>query len=320
MGATSGQYAAFFIQNGTSQATTGEACTRVGATLEYYITARAKAWMDPAKTIVIYDGATPVTPAVIDYAAGMFTLSSAPAGTVTADFSYFTPVALGGVKGWDLDNTVDTKDVTVMPAVLDDPVVWKSYLACLRQWKGKCERIFFNGFASVTMDCANDNSDLVWTLKEWGTPGNLRSVEYLGGTDQTLEVSYDAGTKKFTVQCATTGTSITSTAAQIKDHVEADTVLAALVDVAYSGAQTGAGVVEAKTAALMTGGKDFSLDTARIGQKILIRHYIDGTTGALKMLSGIGWITGLPINAKLDDVQRADIEWQGEGPLKYHTV
>ena len=322
MGALSGQFAAFFVSEGTSQAATGEACTRVGTTLEYYITTRAKGWMDPSKTITIYDGATPIVPAVIDYAAGMFTLQSEPSGTITADFSYFTPVALGGVKGWDLDNSVDTKDVTCMPSALNSPVKWRKYLATLRQWSGTCTRIFFNGFASLLMDCSNANSDLLWTLKEWGVAGDLRSVEYVvSGNDTPLNVTYEAGTNSFVVTVATGPAGApTSTAADIKEFVEDDPALNALVALSYPGTQTGAGIVENKPHTHMSGGADFSLDLARISQKILIRHYINTTTGALQMLSGVGWIVGLPINAKLDDIQSADIQWQGEGPLKYHTV
>lgn len=319
MTARSGQLGALFIQAGSSTATTGEACTQVGTTAEYYIAARTKAWWDPAKTFTVYDGVTPVTPLWVDWAAGMVTLPAVAAGSVTVDCSYFTPEALGGVHGWSLDVKANTYDVTTFPAALNDPVKWKSYMLGLREWSGQADRHFFYGCASKTVDCTNDNSDLIWTLKEWGTPGNLRSVEYLGGTDQTLEVTYNAGTKKFTVQCATTGTTITSTAALIKAHVEADDALAALVSLSYPAGKTGAGVVDAKTAALFTGGRDQSSDFANIGDKILFRFYLNTTAGAEEILSAVGHLIGVPMDVKLDAIQEANLSFQGEGRVKYHA-
>jgi len=319
MTARSGQIAALFIQAGASTATTGEVCTQVGATAEYYIAARAKAWWDPAKTFTVYDGVTVVTPLWVDWAAGMVTLPAVASGAVTVDCAYFTPEALGGVYGWSLDVKANTYDVTTFPNALNDPVIWKSYMLGLREWSGQAERHFFYGCASVTMDCTLDNSDLIWTLKEWGTPGNLRSVEYLGGTDQTLEVSYNAGTKKFTVQCATTGTTITTTAAQIKAHVEADAVLNALVSLSYPAGKTGAAVVNAKAATLMTGGRDASSDFANIGDKILFRFYLNTTAGAEEILSAVGHLIGVPLDVKLDAIQEANLSFQGEGRVKYHA-
>ena len=319
MTARSGQIAALFISQGTSTPTTGEPCTQVGSTAEYYITDRTKAWWDPDETFTVYDGVTTVTPLWVDYAAGMVTLSAVASGSVTVDCSYFTPEALGGAFGWSLDVTANTLDVTTFPSTLNDSTVWRKYILGLREWSGSAERHFFYGCASVTMDCTNDNSDLIWTLKEWGTPGNLRSVEYLGGTDQTLEVSYNAGTKKFTVQCATTGTTITSTAADIKAHVEADDTLAALVTLSYPAGKTGAAAVNAKAATLMTGGRDASSDFANIGNKILFRFYLNTTAGSEEILSAVGHLVGVPMDVKLEAVQESNLSFQGEGRVKYHA-
>lgn len=319
MSAKSGQVAALYVSDGTSQTTTGEACTQVGATAEYYITDRTKSWLDPDKTFTVYDGVTVVVPLVVDWAAGMFTLAAVAVGAVTVDCAYFTPVCLGGVTGWTTDNKLTTHEITAMPCIVSGPAYWRKYIAGLREWAGNADRFYWSVCASKTVDCTNDNSDLTWSLLEWGTPGNLRSVEYLGGTDQTLEVTYNAGTKKFTVQCATTGTTITSTAAQIKAHVAADPVLAALVAVTYPGAQTGAGVVEAKTAAYFTGGRDITTDFAKIGNKVLFRFYLNIVSGSEEILSGVGWLTGVPADAKIDGVQMSNLSFQGEGRLKYHA-
>jgi hypothetical protein len=47
-----------------------------------------------------------------------------------------TPVLIGGVDGWSFDNKVDSKDITCASMDLDVPVVWKSYLATLRDASG----------------------------------------------------------------------------------------------------------------------------------------------------------------------------------------
>jgi hypothetical protein len=239
MAAKSGQYAALFESSGSSTLASAEAMTRVGSTAEFFITDRTKSWWDTAsgKTPVFKLGGTPIDAddiAEVDYAAGYVTLRSYTSGTVTADVYWFTPVAMGGGYSFDVTPTIDTKEITTFPTALNDPVVWRSWVTTLRDWKGKIGRHFFNGCAFKLVDCTNPYADLIWSLKEWGTPGNLRYVEYLGGTNQTLQVSYSSGNKKFTVQCATTGTTITSTAKDIKDHVEADPVLDALVGLEYS--------------------------------------------------------------------------------------
>jgi hypothetical protein len=143
----------------------------------------------------------------------------------------------------------------------------------------------------------------------------------VAGSNTPLEVAYNAGTKKFTVTVATgSGGAATSTAAQVKAHVEADPVLAALVDVDYPAGETGTGIVNAKTAQLMTGGRDQGTDFNNIGSKILIRAYLNITTGSLEMLSCVGILTGVPMDVKLEAVQEADLNFKGIGRIKYHTV
>jgi hypothetical protein len=239
MAAKSGQYAALFESSGSSTLAEGEAMTQVGSTAEFYITDRTKSWWDTAdgKTPIFYLDATPIDAddiSEIDYAAGYVTLRSYTSGTVTCDVYWFEPAAIGGGYSFDATPTMDTKEITCFPTTLNDPVVWRSYITTLRDWKGKIGRHFFTGRASVTMNCTNPYSDLMWTLKEWGRPGNLRSVEYIVGTDATLQVAYNAGNNKFTVTVGTTETTPTSTAKDIKDHVEADPVLDALLELDYT--------------------------------------------------------------------------------------
>ena len=247
MAAKSGQYAALFKAAGTSTAATDKAMTRVGTTSEFYITDRTMSWWDMAsgKTPVFYLDSVAIDAddiSEIDYAAGFVTLRSYTSGTVTCDIYYFTPAAFGGVFGVDLQPKAETKEITTFSQTLNVPIKYRSWIKTLNDWQGTVERHFFTGHAWKLMDCTNNYSDLYWTLKEWGRPGNLRQVEYIvSGNNTALDVAYNAGSKKFTVTVATDGSGVaTSTAKDIKDHVEADAVLAALVDVTYKDAAVAA--------------------------------------------------------------------------------
>ncbi len=319
----SGQIASLFSTTGSSTAATGEGMTRLGSTVFVYITDRTKSWWDPYHVPVIKKDGTPLAASAIVriyYAAGMVELAAWAAGTYTCDVYWHVPQALGGVYGFDFQPKADTKDITVFATTLNDPVVWRSKIKTLMDWTGTAQRHFFYGKAWVLMDCTLAHSDLIWTEKDWGEPGNLRSVEYIVGTDATLQVAYNAGTKKYTVTVGTTGTTPTSTAADIKAHVEADPVLDALVSVDYPAGETGTGIVNAKTAALMSGGRDQNTDFDSIGQIILVRAYLDITTGSLKMISGMCHLVGLPMDMKLEELYESDLSLQGIGPLLYHTV
>jgi hypothetical protein len=326
MAAKSGQYAALFINSGTSTAASGEAMTQVGSTTEFYIAARTspndKSWWDPLHAPVFHCGGNVIVASEVDYAAGFATFPTWTTGAVTADVYWFTPEALGGVYGFDLEAKADTKEVTCFPATLNNPTQWRSYIKTLMDWTGTASRHFFYGRAWKLVDCTLAHSDLYWILREWGSPGNLRRIEYIvSGNDTPLEVVYDVGTKKFTitVQTGPAGAAL-STAAQIKAHVEADAALNALVELQYPPAETGTGIVEAKTAAYFSGGRDQGTDFDLIGDKILFRGYLDITTGSLEMISGVCHLIGVPINVKLDAIQEADLKLQGQGRLKYHTV
>jgi len=430
--AKSGQYAAIFENSGSSTQADGEAMTRDGTTQEFYIADRTKSWWDPAHVPVFHCGGNVMVPSEIDYAAGFVTLPTWTTGAVTCDVYWFTPLALAGAYTFDVTPKADTKDVTVFPTSLDNPVVWKSYIKTLMDWSGKVGRHFFYGKAWKLMDCTLPYSDLIWTQKEWGAQGNLRAIEYIVGTDATLQVAYNPSTKVYTVTVGTSGSTPTSTAKMIKDHVDADPVLAALVELDYAdeavkasktvdctlansdlvwtwkvpgvignaedieylvsgndtpltisyashkisvhvatgptgtalstaaqvravayataairnivdvakadgndgsgivnaktaadfagGIDAGSGIVEAKTHAHMSGGHDQGTDFNDIGNKKLLRFYLNTITGALEMISGVCILVGVPINVKLDAMQEADLDVQGIGRLKYHTV
>lgn len=308
-----GGTASIFIQKpgSSSSAFTSEACTRVGSTLEFYITDRDKSWWDPAHVPVIAVGGTPVTPTDIDYAAGMVTLSSYSSGAVTASGYYFTPEWLGGGYGFDISPKADKKEVTTFPKELDTATKWRKYISALKDWTAKVNRHYWYGRAWTLMDCAA-NGDLIWTWKSYGTPGNLEQIEYVEGA--SLAVARAANKTTVTIEAGVT------TAADVKAAIEADATLSELWAVDYSGTQTGAGYVEVKTAQTCEGGRDHSQDIARLGTKVLVRFYLDVTTSGLEILSGVAHVEGVPLDCKLDAVIEADLTLQGDGRLKYHTM
>ena len=311
MTALSGQVAALFTNSGTSTPVLGAATTPVsGTTTEFYITDRTHSWWDAAYPVSVYDGITLVTPEEVYYAAGVVKLFAAPIGAVTITANWFVPQALGGVYGFEATMKADTVDITSFPLELNNPVIWKSYLKTLLDWTGKASRHFFTGHAYAMVNCTNPNSDITWTLREWGDGGNAEQIQYVTGA--ALAIVFAA--HKFTV---TLNTGVT-TANDIKAYVDASPTLSPLVELEVDG--TGLGIVNVTSTQNFIGGHDEGTDFAWSENPVLLRYYINTTTGALQMLSGRAIVVGLPMNVKLDSVQEADLSFQGLGPLKYHTV
>jgi len=114
--------------------------------------------------------------------------------------------------------------------------------------------------ATLSRNPAGDDNALTFTAVPYGVEGNLISVEYVdpGAASQSLAVSVQR--YAITISLATnSGSSITSTAAQVRTAVLASVEAAALVSVAINTGDTGSaddgsGVVTALSKAFMTGG------------------------------------------------------------------
>jgi len=308
--AKNGGAASIFISSGSSQAATGEACTRIGTTEEFYITDRTKSWFDPDKAITVKVGGSAVTPGEIYYAAGIFTIPGYTTGDVTIDVYYFTPAWLGGCYGFDISPKADKKDVTTFPDTLNTVTAWKKYIPTLKDWTATINRHFWYAHAWVQLLTAN--AGLIWRWKNPGVSGNVEQVAYVAGTPFSVVRAGHLTTVTFV--------SDTTTAAAVKAAVEADATLNALWEVTYPTGGDGSGTVSAVTATTASGGRDYSSDIAMMGTNVLVRFYLDVTTGSLQMISGIGTIEGVPADVKLEDIIESDITIQGKGTLKYHTV
>lgn len=290
---------------------TKEAMTQVGATLEYYITDRTHAMWDPDKPILIYDGTTLITPSRIDCAGGYVTLQAAPAGAVTCTIYYFSLYAIGGAYGVSADLRSETKEITTFPSELNTATAWKEYLPTLISWTMSIKRHFFLANATLTTTLATANSNLTWTAKTPGLAGNLKSIEYVSGG--ALGIALVGNDLTVTFVAATT------TAAQIRDYVLASSTLSEVFDVSFPTGNDGTGVVGVIAHTHLANGRDYA-ELSKFGEKTLCVMYLNNTTGSIGKLEGVGHLTGIGPDCKLEALVESDVTLEGTGALRYHTV
>jgi hypothetical protein len=127
--------------------------------------------------------------------------------------------------------------------------------------------------ATADMNPAGDDNGLTFTAVEYGSGGNLITVEYIdpGAESQSLTVS--TSLKAISVSLATDGAGdITSTAAEVKAAVEANARAAEIVTVVIDTDDTGvaddgSGVVAALAATALAGGAGTGVGTAGPGSR-----------------------------------------------------
>lgn len=109
--------------------------------------------------------------------------------------------------------------------------------------------------ASLTTALAGANNDLVFTAKSVGVGGNSITVSYVDPEAETATESVSVVGSSIVVTLRSVSSTL-STAAQVTAAIEADDDADALVSVANSGGDTGAGVVIALEATALSGGVD----------------------------------------------------------------
>jgi hypothetical protein len=139
MASLAGKVAGFWRPYGDATTFTDEACTQVGATLEYYITDRTMAWWDSDNTITMKDDGDTEIPYSYDRNGGYVTLSEAATGDITVSGYYHTMEALLGGYGWKLNTKVGTSEVTTFSDTLDSAAAWKSFIGSLTEWSGSVD-------------------------------------------------------------------------------------------------------------------------------------------------------------------------------------
>lgn len=109
-------YEASLLRTGTATATTGEAMSQDSGQI-YSVDLATRSIWDRSATYTIYDGATPVADADIDWVdflfgrvkfADTYTVS----GAVTADFSYFPTQSVGKANSYSLTQTAEAQQKT----------------------------------------------------------------------------------------------------------------------------------------------------------------------------------------------------------------
>jgi hypothetical protein len=298
-------------QEAVSISVDGAPMTQVGSSLEYYVTDRTMAMWDPNQPVVVYDGVTEIVPSRIDYAGGYVTLQAAPSGALTTDFYYLPIEALGGAYGVKADLKADTKDITTFSGTLNSAVAWKEFVATLKGWSMSVQRHFFYAKASLTTAIGTANAELKWEWNDPGLGGHAEAIEYVAGG--SLSVVRAANVTTVTYVAATT------TAAQVKTAVETDPTLSALWTLSYPAGNDGSGKVGAVAHTHLSGGRD-STEISKLGTKVLCVMYLDIMTGTVAKLEGVGVMSGLSPDCKLEALVESDVTFEGTGALRLHTV
>lgn len=120
--------------------------------------------------------------------------------------------------------------------------------------------------ASRTTALAGANNDLTFTatFEQRGVVGNAITITYVDPPGNNVALSVAVAGTAITVTLATDGVSaVTSTAAQVRDAVNAHAGASALVTAANAGTDNGTGVVTAVGPLALTGGTDWTIGTAR---------------------------------------------------------
>ena len=123
----------------------------------------------------------------------------------------------------------------------------------------ECEiRVWDGTKGTLTVDCTNADSDIVFTAKSKHIGSDKISIEYIDPGTASQSLSIDVDGRKITVNLATsTASAITSTAAEIKTAIETDSDANALVSMTLE--TSGAGVVEAKAEDSLDGQQSISI-------------------------------------------------------------
>jgi hypothetical protein len=136
----------------------------------------------------------------------------------------------------------------------------------IRSIPGRWSAVGVSNIASLTTALAGNNNDLTFTskaVKSAYTSGNTVRVRYVvAGNNTALSVAV-AG-NDITVNVATDGGgAATSTAAQVRDAINASGPAAALVTAANAAGNDGTGVVVALAYTNLSGGSDWVVGSAR---------------------------------------------------------
>lgn len=310
----SGSLAALFMKTtDAASSASGEAMSRMGSTMWWRVTAGAKSWWDPSVAPVVYDGATPVTPVAIDYTGGRVLLGDVPAGAVTADFDYFAAAEVLGCQGLDLSIKFATEegarfgDTAAKPEIISE--AWTLSADRNQTW--------VNAYLETAF--AGDDNDIRLTARDSGTPGHLISFETLGGLSKTLAVSVENGTD-IIVQLGTDGAGVvTSTTNDVITVLQTnEAVMHLLEDVSLKTGDDGTGTPAVMAHTHLSGAVNPDWVTRVCnGEKMLVRAYMDDSSGSEILFEGLGHITAVDPSIGWNKLTKEPLDIQGYGKCYY---
>lgn len=139
--------------------------------------------------------------------------------------------------------------------------------------------------ATLTTALAGANNDMVFTAVTKGVAGNAITIAYVNPGTETATESVTVTGSAISVTLRSVS-SVLSTAAQVKTAIDNNTAAHALVTLANSGGDTGAGAVIALTATHLAGGVDGTV--GRVGQVMFDTSYVY-VASAANAITGTAW-------------------------------
>lgn len=186
-------YLAEIKKQGTSTATTGEACSQESGQI-YAVDEGTKEILDRSATLTVYDGATDVTDELewVDYLFGRFKFQSSytVGGAVTIDANYFPVEAIGKGRSYTLTMQADAVDTTDFKTAQDNGG-YKTFEPGLRTVTLEIQGVFDSDEDAKTdladrseliveIDPAGDGSSIArgfFKIVETGQQGNVGALE-----------------------------------------------------------------------------------------------------------------------------------------------
>ena len=316
MAKKTGAVSAIYMQtSAASQSATATAMSRVGTTLWYMVTSATKAFWDNAHTITIKDGATPVTPLEIDYAAGAVRLATAAVGAVTADHYYFACAQVGGFRSHNIDENMTLVECGCYE---DTGEVYEPTVYCA---SGSADG-FYTTVDAQLLTAKGANKDLLFTDRTLGDgPAHdgvsATSIEcVVAGNNTPLSVVVTVAAIVINSATGVAGAA-TSIASDIRDALEASADAMALIKVKIAPGQDGSGIFGALAHTHLSGGVAPAAFNQFSNDLIAVFYWDSGAS--LIRTSGLIQLEKVSLKTGKKDLVGKTISWKSQGLLYDHS-
>lgn len=316
MAKKSGTLSAIHMQTSAdSAAATGIALSRIGTTLWYMVASSTNFYWDRNKAIVVYDGATPITPLEIDYCAGAVRLSAAASGAVTADVYKFACAQVGGFRSHSIDENM----TLVECGCYEDP--GEDYEATVYNASGSAEGFYTTVDAKLTMS-KGSNKDLELTsliLGDGPSGDGVSAISFeiaVAGNNTPLSIDV---TDYAIVANSATGPAgaATSTARDIMHALQADADAMALVKVRLASGSDGSGIPGVLAHTHLSGGVDPAAFD-QLGEDLVAEFYWDSSASKIRT-SGVIILEKVSLKTGIKDLVGKTINFKFQGLAYDHS-